>query len=909
MTQDYSLMISYSSADFDNAYQLAQVLESHGYTVWMAPDSILGGEEYMEAIVRGIKSSKIILYVLSSNFSTSVWCPKELEEGIKQRKILLPYQIEKHPEIAEQIRFMLNNVHIIDAANMGEKAIRTLLDTIAKTLNPTFVPSKNNFSPSQVSVPKIDTNATLTFQFEQPSEYFGNSRDQEIDELKERLAKNRYVAIYGIGGQGKSELSKGFAKKALESGQVDKVHRTSWKGNLRDTVRELHFTGVHEDLFDGENERFQQKLTLLNQEGEKTLLIIDNMDDYPEDLDDLFSPGRFKVLITTRRNDIKANRFRLDGFNPEQELIFFAKHLMESTDEDSENNLSEKEKKQIIEIGKMVEHHPLALELIAKSIAQSGAELSEILCRLNELGFFLQVEEDLELHYHQNLSGSIDQLILSLFDADSFDEYQKVLLRILSLAPLEGLSLQELKKYTGLKNLNPINQLVKQSWIIKEGRNHFRMHPLIQKVVYTSLKPDDSNTGNLYKILAQESAELYEKKVAFRDRIINSQMIFNAVQSFGSFNASKHETALLFGRSLFHNNHFDQAALFLAQLEKNVWENLDLDPSTENFWLLNEILKVEGRIQYQLRHPKRSLTFFEQIQLPQDPFRDQKTLFQVIDVHSYKGWALYLDRQFKEANSLFAKEAKLFEHSEIVQDIRSFELKRANYLYNYAVNLCALDEIEQAETVLSQAMKFYIKHLNDGHLDLTSSKNQLGWILAAKGNVPDSYKLYKEVLEQRKRTMGLTHMHTATSFQNVSEAAYQLFMLSGAQEYLDEALEMINQAIAIRREKFPDSDHLAFSILHKARILMKDINIHEERIKNLINEAEKILENYHDPVRQASLLETKAAYFLALKKDESALEHYNQALNLIQNVFQEKHYRVQSLRKKVKALTSNSKIE
>jgi len=63
----HNVFISYSSIDKDAAEAVRSILEENGISCWMAPRNITPGLSFAEAIIDGIKSSKVFVLVYSSN--------------------------------------------------------------------------------------------------------------------------------------------------------------------------------------------------------------------------------------------------------------------------------------------------------------------------------------------------------------------------------------------------------------------------------------------------------------------------------------------------------------------------------------------------------------------------------------------------------------------------------------------------------------------------------------------------------------------------------------------------------------------------------------------------------------------------------------------------------------------------
>jgi DNA-binding winged helix-turn-helix (wHTH) protein len=76
------IFISHATADAELAHRLAADLQAEGWAVWMAPDSILPGEKWVEAINRGLAESGVFLLLLTPEAVVSRWVTTETNVAI-----------------------------------------------------------------------------------------------------------------------------------------------------------------------------------------------------------------------------------------------------------------------------------------------------------------------------------------------------------------------------------------------------------------------------------------------------------------------------------------------------------------------------------------------------------------------------------------------------------------------------------------------------------------------------------------------------------------------------------------------------------------------------------------------------------------------------------------------------------
>jgi formylglycine-generating enzyme required for sulfatase activity len=108
------IFISHAHQDAEFARRLAADLKSQGWPIWIAPDSILPGEKWVEAIERGLEESGIFVLVITPAAVASHWVRDETSLAIelknegKLQLITLLLEVAKTPRfwnLYQHIRF------------------------------------------------------------------------------------------------------------------------------------------------------------------------------------------------------------------------------------------------------------------------------------------------------------------------------------------------------------------------------------------------------------------------------------------------------------------------------------------------------------------------------------------------------------------------------------------------------------------------------------------------------------------------------------------------------------------------------------------------------------------------------------------------------------------------------------
>jgi TolB-like protein/Tfp pilus assembly protein PilF len=112
MTPD--VFISYSSNDKIAADTVCSVLEQKNISCWMAPRDITPGLDFAEAIIDGIKSSKVFILVYSSSSNRSSQVIREVDRAVHHGLPIITIRLED-VSLSKQLEYYLSSVHWFDA--------------------------------------------------------------------------------------------------------------------------------------------------------------------------------------------------------------------------------------------------------------------------------------------------------------------------------------------------------------------------------------------------------------------------------------------------------------------------------------------------------------------------------------------------------------------------------------------------------------------------------------------------------------------------------------------------------------------------------------------------------------------------------------------------------------------------
>ena len=90
----HDVFISYSSIDKNAAASVCSMLEKNGIPCWIAPRDITPGVAFAEAIIDGIKSSKVFVLVYSANSNNSSQLIREVDRAVNHGLAIIKLRLE-----------------------------------------------------------------------------------------------------------------------------------------------------------------------------------------------------------------------------------------------------------------------------------------------------------------------------------------------------------------------------------------------------------------------------------------------------------------------------------------------------------------------------------------------------------------------------------------------------------------------------------------------------------------------------------------------------------------------------------------------------------------------------------------------------------------------------------------------
>ena len=266
-------------------------------SAWEEP----GVPDYDE-IENAISSSKVFLFVQTKNSVESKEIPDEVLTAIDEGKTIISFIVEDS-DLHGQMKLKLKHRQHIDATiSEFDDRVRDLAMELYALLGRTLDNECCSATDEAAKEKQISTPSVI------PKSVFCGREDVIKDIAHKFDDGERVVFIQGIGGIGKTEIVKQYAKRYKSN--YDTIIFSTYADSLLSLInsetpfeiepefsRLVQTDGVQEDA----QSFFERKLKKIQKlSNERTLIIIDNFDVEHDDALAELMKGKYRLLITTR---------------------------------------------------------------------------------------------------------------------------------------------------------------------------------------------------------------------------------------------------------------------------------------------------------------------------------------------------------------------------------------------------------------------------------------------------------------------------------------------------------------------------------------------------------------------------------------------------------------------------------
>lgn len=322
-----------------------------------------------------------------------------------------------------------------------------------------------------------------------PCKHF-SGRNKELTELHEILSKNNKVFVNGIGGIGKSEFVKAFAREYRKD--FTNILYFYYDTDLKNLIADIDFSDDRPE--DTDDEKFKRHNRYLRSLKDDTLIVIDNFDTTAsdEELLDVVMKYKCKVIFTTRSNFDCGYTYSLNEISDIDGLFEMFGKLYSDAD---------KHRDTVINIIEAVNRHTLSVELAARLLEKGLLAPDDVLEKLNECSVDPETSDRINVKKDgKSVKATFYEHIRTLFSLFKLSDDYQFIIRCLTFAPVEGVYSRLFANWLALSDMNGINDLIELGFI-KENAPFIFLHQIVREIAIADLKPSVTNCADCLKEL------------------------------------------------------------------------------------------------------------------------------------------------------------------------------------------------------------------------------------------------------------------------------------------------------------------------------------------------------------------------------------------------------------------------
>lgn len=115
-----SVFISYSTRQITRAHSLCNTLKGNGFSVWIAPEGIPAGSNYLREIPSAISNAGSLVLMLTQDAMLSPWVQREASSAVGAGKQMIPVQLAPF-DLTEEFSFLLDGIQILPVWSFDEQ--------------------------------------------------------------------------------------------------------------------------------------------------------------------------------------------------------------------------------------------------------------------------------------------------------------------------------------------------------------------------------------------------------------------------------------------------------------------------------------------------------------------------------------------------------------------------------------------------------------------------------------------------------------------------------------------------------------------------------------------------------------------------------------------------------------------
>ena len=310
-------------------------------------------------------------------------------------------------------------------------------------------------------------------------------RDAELNDIHAGLLRDGFVFIKGMGGLGKSELSKMYVDRYRQ--EYHTVQFCKYVDSIKTMVASMPISGVNDEDYDNIDDLFKAKNKILHQCDSHTMIVVDNFNvTYDKHLRDFLPSDAkgFKVIFTTRcmpaSDYYENNVLRLSALSSEDSRRLFYLHTQSVRTPEADAKIDR--------LVNEIQYNTLLLVLIAKLIKRTNTDIDIVIQKLEEQELktldakvfyeYDYPDEDLEVY------NKINNHLHTVFNISGLSYAEKQVLVDMTLICVYGIVTDDFIGACDDKDVSAqvIDALISRGWI-EENNKTISLHTIVSDVI------------------------------------------------------------------------------------------------------------------------------------------------------------------------------------------------------------------------------------------------------------------------------------------------------------------------------------------------------------------------------------------------------------------------------------------
>ena len=616
----------------------------------------------------------------------------------------------------------------------------------------------------------------LSNNMSSPDYFVPGSREKELKALKESMQKGEHPMIWGYGGIGKTETAIQLAKRMDNGKGAYLVH---FRNTMRETILSLNFSGYRFEpekkglsLEEREELEYQEKLNLLKDYYEDSIIIIDNFDNEEKTLDELRREKAFTDLIGlnlhlifTTRYPVGRKEWEITELNNE-ELLKLMKYYLKSV------SVSDEELQELIEVAG---RHTLTVVLMAKTMEESWGMVTPdmILEAFRKASIsensFPEVVSDQNRTYQQE---QIYQHLRILFNLSGMNEEEKKVLSYSVLLPQGGMDAMLFLNCLEKEEQKCLYQLVAKGWLRKQTGNLLTMHPMICQVCREELQPNDEICRKFLENLLKK----YDKKEYNFLRYAQMAECFSKAMEYLE---DKNGDFSYYAGILYLSIGEYQRGLECCQRGLKI---ANLSPNHSNIGGIYHNIGVAYR---KLGENKKSLEYCQKALSILEKSSARLDYLHIAVVYNNIGSAYAELGDYKKQLEYYEKALKLGK-----EQLPSNHLDIAATYHNIGYAYGNLGEYEKELEYYEKVLHMFEGQLPSNHPNIAIIYHSIGDAYGELGDYKKALEYYEKALRIKEEQLPSNHPEIAITYNNIGCAYGELGDYKKALEYYEKALKI-----------------------------------------------------------------------------------------------------------------------